>query len=233
MKVELVKEFFIEAAHMNPRSNGPGARLHGHSFKVEIVAAGEVDSAVGWLVDYGDIKKHFAPLEDRLDHRYLNEVEGLEDDPSLAGIAAWISERIGPVLPSFKEARVSVVGDNAFKPVLLDGDPSANLSRRWRFTFEAAQYLPQLPQGHPCRRLHGHTYRIEAGGANLERVRPGLRAVYDALDHRCLNDMPDLVEATSERLCEWLWQRLIEEVDDLDVVIVQETNTARCIYHGE
>ena len=232
MKVELTKEFYIEAAHRNPRSTGVAARLHGHSFQIEVMAAGEVDPAMGWLVDYKEIKEAFAPLERQLDHHCLNDVEGLEHDPTQGGLTAWLKQRLAPSLPLLSDVRVSIVGDNAFKPRLVDADPARSLPRRWRFTFEAAQYLPQLPPDHPCSRLHGHTYRIEVGATDLERLRPGLRRVYDALDHRCLNDIPGLDEATSERLCKWLWQALSEEVDDLRVVIVQETNTARCAHYG-
>jgi 6-pyruvoyltetrahydropterin/6-carboxytetrahydropterin synthase len=231
MRVELVKEFYIQAAHRNRRSGGIGARLHGHSFRIEVMVAGEIDPRLGWLIDYGDIKQAFRPLHDQLDHRYLNEIDGLENG-SLSDIAAWIERRLTPVLPCLQTVRVSIVGDNAFNLVELSADAERDLPRRLRFTFEAAQSLPHLLPDHPCRRLHGHTYRIEVGAGRLEPLQEPLRAIYDALDHYCLNDIPDLNEATSERLCAWIWDRVSRSVPDLEVVIVQETATARCIYHG-
>lgn len=232
MNVELVKEFYFEAAHRNPRSTGEGARLHGHSFRIELVVEGEIDPALGWLIDYGDIKRAFQPFLDQLDHAYLNELPGLED-ASIFNVAGWISDRMKPLLPCLKHVRVSVAGDNAFLPILLEPDPEAGLPRRWRFTFEAAQSLPHLPEGHPCRRLHGHTYRVEVGAENTELLRTHLRSVYEVLDHRYLNDLPELGEATSECLCAWIWNHLAARIGGLQVVVVQETATARCIYHGE
>ncbi|HOZ46030.1 MAG TPA: 6-carboxytetrahydropterin synthase [Candidatus Hydrogenedentes bacterium] len=102
-----------------------------------------------------------------------------------------------------------------------------------RFTFEAAQSLPHLAEGHPCRRLHGHTYRIEIGAADPARLIEPARQIYNTLDHTYLNHTPGLEAATSERLCQWIWNRLAGEAQGVEAVIVQETETARCIYHGE
>lgn len=286
MYVQLVKEFYAEAAHANALG------LHGHSFRIEVVVAGETDPNYGWLIDYGDIKAQFQPLYDQLDHHYLNEVPGL-DDVSIAGLRQWIRDRLEPGLPGLEDIRVAIVGDGAFRPEHRPADPERDLPARVRFTFEAAQSLPHLPEGHPCRRLHGHTYRIEVAthepvatsgraaenetiaavrrpdlpvaeppsssprrdvpvalsppprptcdeasaattnaAADLDHLHKPLRALYDALDHRFLNEIPGLESATSERLCRWMWERLEPEVDGLDTVIVQETATARCVYHG-
>ena len=232
MNVQLVKEFLIEAAHWNTTATGPGGRLHGHSFRIEVIVEGEVDPRLGWLIDYGDIKEAFWPLRKQLDHRYLNEIEGM-NSASLSDIAAWIQERLARKLPGLKGVRVSTVGDNAFIPVELEADPDRDLPQRIGFTFEAAQRLPNLPDGHPCRNLHGHTYRVEVGAADLARLERPLESIYETFDHRCLNDIPGLDDATSERLCAWIWDKLSNVIDDLEVVIVQETATARCIYHGK
>jgi 6-pyruvoyltetrahydropterin/6-carboxytetrahydropterin synthase len=93
MRVELVKEFLVEAAHRNANAGGPAARLHGHSFRIEIIVEGEVDPAIGWLIDYGVIKEAFRPLYEKLDHSYLNEIEGM-NDAALEDVAAWIEERL-------------------------------------------------------------------------------------------------------------------------------------------
>jgi 6-pyruvoyltetrahydropterin/6-carboxytetrahydropterin synthase len=98
--VTLWKEFRFEAAHRLP--NMPAehkcARLHGHSFHLEVHLAGNVDPHTGMLVDYGDIKAAFKPLEDRLDHHYLNEIPGLENPPS-ENLVRWIWEQLKPDLP--------------------------------------------------------------------------------------------------------------------------------------
>lgn len=231
MRVVLTKTYTIEAAHRALQCGEAGRRLHGHSFRIEIAVEGEVQAGAGWLLDYGDISKAFAPLRAQLDHACLTDLDGLEDAP-LPAIAAWIEQRLRPALPLLKHVRVFADTNPEFKPVRLEADPARDLPERIAFVFSAAQSLPHLPEDHPCRQLHGHTYRVEVGARDLARLEPRLRAVHAVLDHGCLNDVPGLTEATSERLCAWLWQQLAAHVDDLTVVVVQETDTARCIYYG-
>ena len=72
MKMELRKSFQFEAAHLLPHlpKSHKCRRLHGHSFKVDIVVAGECDAKLGWLMDYADISAAFKPIWEKLDHRY-------------------------------------------------------------------------------------------------------------------------------------------------------------------
>ena len=81
--MELRKNFQFEAAHYLPNlpKEHKCNRLHGHSFKVEIIVEGECDPKLGWVIDYSDITKAFKPLWKQLDHHYLNEIEGLETPP--------------------------------------------------------------------------------------------------------------------------------------------------------
>src|SRR5690348_10147138 len=74
--VSLWKEVRFEAAHRLPHmpEGHKCARLHGHSFCLEVHIEGPVDPKTGMLVDYGDIKATLAPLEQQLDHHYLNEI---------------------------------------------------------------------------------------------------------------------------------------------------------------
>lgn len=108
MKIELRKTFQLEAAHLLP--NLPPThkcrRLHGHSFKVDVVVAGECHPKLGWLMDYADISETFKPLWEQLDHRYLNEVPGLEN-PTSENLAAWIWNRLKPKLPLLTEVCVA------------------------------------------------------------------------------------------------------------------------------
>jgi 6-pyruvoyl tetrahydropterin synthase/QueD family protein len=98
--VELSKEFTFEAAHSLPHVpvGHKCARLHGHSFHVEVTVRGAVDRKTGWLMDFAELKEKFKPLEDQLDHRFLNEVPGLENSTS-ENIARWIWERLKPEVP--------------------------------------------------------------------------------------------------------------------------------------
>lgn len=101
MKVRLVRNLSFEAAHRLPRVP-PGhkcERLHGHSFRVDLVVEGEVNPETGWFIDYSEIDDVWAPLHAQLDHHYLNEVPGLEN-PTSEILAHWIWQKLRPVLPS-------------------------------------------------------------------------------------------------------------------------------------
>jgi 6-pyruvoyltetrahydropterin/6-carboxytetrahydropterin synthase len=103
MFVRLSKSFRFEAAHLLPTfpPDHKCRRLHGHSFRFDVIVAGEVDPAMGILVDYGDIAKAVDPLVHRLDHFYLNEIEGLSN-PTSEILAKWIFDRLKDALPTLK-----------------------------------------------------------------------------------------------------------------------------------
>lgn len=233
MEAHLTKIAYVEAAHRNPRGGEKQQRLHGHSYKVEILARGGLNPEIGWIVDYAELKNLFRPLYDTLDHACLNDVPGLEDDTTVPALERWIHERIQPKPPWYAGVRVSIDGDLTFAPVRLPANPVEKLPERIQFSFEAAQALPQLPAAHPCHCIHGHSYRFEVGAADLDAVEPHLRDLYDLLDHTYLNEIPGLECATCERICGWVWRRLEEAGQGPTVVVVQETYTARCVYFGE
>jgi 6-pyruvoyltetrahydropterin/6-carboxytetrahydropterin synthase len=106
-RTEIFKEFTFEAAHRLPfvPDDHKCFRLHGHSFRVEIHVAGDVDPASGWIMDFGDLKRAFKPLLARLDHYYLNEIEGLEN-PTSENLARWIWDRLKPSLPELSRVVV-------------------------------------------------------------------------------------------------------------------------------
>jgi 6-pyruvoyltetrahydropterin/6-carboxytetrahydropterin synthase len=97
--VEIFKEVSFEAAHRLPHvpEGHKCARLHGHSYRVMIHVKGVIDPHVGWVVDFADIKEAFQPLHDQLDHRYLNDIAGLEN-PTSENLAIWIWQRLRPNL---------------------------------------------------------------------------------------------------------------------------------------
>ena len=100
MNVELVKEYRFEAAHRLPEvpAGHKCARLHGHSFKFEVHIAGPVDERTGWFIDYGDVDGVVMPLVSRLDHYYLNEIDGL-GNPTSEVLARWLWNQMRPRLP--------------------------------------------------------------------------------------------------------------------------------------
>ena len=100
MNVRLVHEFRFEAAHRLPRvpQGHKCARLHGHSFKVELTVEGAVNPETGWFIDFSDLDAAWQPLWKQLDHNYLNDIPGL-DNPTSERVAIWIWERLATVLP--------------------------------------------------------------------------------------------------------------------------------------
>ena len=116
------------------------------------------------------------------------------------------------------------------------------LERTYRF--EAAHFLPRVPPGHKCARMHGHSYQIDVAiegeiGEETgwlmdfsdidEHVTPLIRR----LDHHVLNELEDLANPTSELLAVWLWKRLATTLSGLVEVVVSETPTSRCVYRGQ
>jgi 6-pyruvoyltetrahydropterin/6-carboxytetrahydropterin synthase len=92
--IETFKEFTFEAAHHVPQYSG----VHGHSFMVQIVLQGKPDPVFGWPASLTDFEPQIEAVRQDLDHKYLNEIEGLAV-PSLENIAAWIWRRLGNTVP--------------------------------------------------------------------------------------------------------------------------------------
>lgn len=99
--MEIFKEFGFEAAHRLPNvpEGHKCARLHGHSFRVQVHVRGELDPRLGWVMDFADLKAAVKPVIDRLDHYYLNEIEGLEN-PTSEVLARWLWAHLTPALPT-------------------------------------------------------------------------------------------------------------------------------------
>lgn len=107
MKTEIYKEFMFEAAHHLPHvpEGHKCGRLHGHSFLVRLYVAGDVDPHTGWLVDFAEIKAAFKPIYDRLDHYYLNDIDGLEN-PTSEVLAKWIWQQLKPSLSLLSKVEI-------------------------------------------------------------------------------------------------------------------------------
>lgn len=112
------------------------------------------------------------------------------------------------------------------------------------FNFEAAHFLPHVPKGHKCGRIHGHSFRceIEVSGEvdpvtgfviDFADISAACRPLHDVLDHHYLNeDVPGLENPTSEVICGWIWERLKPILPGLSKVVLHETCTARSEYCG-
>lgn len=93
------------------------------------------------------------------------------------------------------------------------------------YRFEAAHHLPLVPEGHKCKRMHGHNYRLEVVlNGPLERgwimdfwdMDEIVKPLLDIVDHRCLNDIPDLENPTAEMITHWFFERVDKELQKLD-----------------
>ena len=98
--MNIFRVFTIEAAHRLPHvpAGHKCARLHGHSFRIELHLSGEVAPDSGWVMDFADVKAAFQPIYDQLDHHYLNDIPGL-DNPTSENLARWVWQQTKAVLP--------------------------------------------------------------------------------------------------------------------------------------
>lgn len=112
------------------------------------------------------------------------------------------------------------------------------------FTFEAAHRLPNVPEGHKCARLHGHSFRIAiyvqgevdpytGWIMDFADIKAAFKPILDQLDHYYLNEIPGLENPTSEHIARWVWQKLKPELPQLSQIVLHETCTSGCAYRGE
>jgi 6-pyruvoyltetrahydropterin/6-carboxytetrahydropterin synthase len=113
-----------------------------------------------------------------------------------------------------------------------------------QFTIEAAHWLPNVPVGHKCGRMHGHSFQIQVHVRgpvdphlgwvmDFAEIKAAFASVEEQIDHRCLNEVPGLENPTSENLARWIWIQLWPALPALSKIIVQETCSSGCVYAGE
>lgn len=111
------------------------------------------------------------------------------------------------------------------------------------YHFEAAQTLPHAPENHKCRKMHGHSFKVEVsveGAADPKtgwfydhaEISKAMKPLLDQLDHGYLNEVPGLQNPTIENMCLWFWQNLAPKLPGLAEIVVHETPTARCSFKG-
>ncbi len=111
------------------------------------------------------------------------------------------------------------------------------------FQIEAAHRLPNVPAGHKCSRLHGHSFRVEIHVSgepqphtgwvmDFADIKTAFAPIFDEIDHHCLNDVAGLENPTSEQLAMWIWRRLKPSLAPLSKVVIHETCTSGCAYTG-
>ncbi len=103
--IELTQEFGFDAAHYLGEGAEHNRRLHGHSFYVEVTLKGEPNAKTGWLRDLGEVKSALEAIRAELDHRLLNEIDGL-GEPTLENLARFIFVRAKKALPETARVRI-------------------------------------------------------------------------------------------------------------------------------
>lgn len=106
------------------------------------------------------------------------------------------------------------------------------------YDFDAAHWLPNVPPEHKCRRLHGHTYRVEVvcegepdeSGMLVDyaEITAAWRPIHDVVDHRQLNDVPGLENPTTETLAPWFLERFVRSLPVVVAVRVYESASSWC-----
>ncbi len=119
-KMKIYKEFKFDSAHWLPNvpKSHKCSNMHGHTYVIEVHVEGELDPQLGWVLDFNDLRKIVEPLIDHLDHKVLNEIEGLEI-PTAEHIALWFWNQIKPRL---QQLSTVVVKENLANVCIYSGE---------------------------------------------------------------------------------------------------------------
>ena len=122
---ELAKQFRFEAAHTLPGrvlDMEPSRRIHGHSYRAEVVVRGAADPETGMVVDLGVFERALGVARDGLDHRFLDEVPDL-GRPTMENLTVWIWRTLSPACPGL--VRVAVHRDSSGESCTYHGPGTA------------------------------------------------------------------------------------------------------------
>jgi len=110
--MDIFRIFHLQCARRLPvlQESHPCSRLHGHSFKVELTVSGDIDPVLGWVLDFADIETAWCPIHAALDHRCLNDIDGL-DNPTSENLAVWLWRQLKPALPGLSAVSVMEAHD--------------------------------------------------------------------------------------------------------------------------
>lgn len=224
---------FNAARHLPSVAEGsPSRRMHGHRFE----ASWRTASSKGVAQFSGDettqVARELAQVVEPLDFRLLNDIL---TDPTDERIAQWVKRAL-----AVEPASQIGLQSSDWQGVVLDAKGAAQHWRRYRI--EAAHFLPNVPAGHKCGRLHGHGFEISLH-ARFVVTEPGALEPYATLDAawaplqerlhlRCLNDIPGLENPTAEVLAAWIWAELSPRLPGLTWVSCYETATSGAHFDG-
>ncbi len=209
--------------------SGLDEKIHGHSFRAKLRQSGN-------SLFYKDFKRLEETLAEQiktLNHRYLNEII---PNPTDWSIAEWVKNNIR----SCVDFSVGIQSTNEQGIDIMNNYHRYSF---WRsYQIHAAHYLPNVPRGHKCGRMHGHNFKILINkDIDLTKSRDfPYRSLDEAwmpldrvLNMQCLNNIPGLENPTSELLALWVWNKLQGEIDGIKRVTVYETPTVGAFYDGD
>ena len=112
------------------------------------------------------------------------------------------------------------------------------------FSFDSAHFLPFVPDGHKCKQMHGHTYRLRvvlSGETHptlgwimdFKELKDAVSPVIDQLDHKLINDVKGLENPTAENITVWIWKQIKPSLPLLTRIELYETPTTGVIFNGE
>mgnify|MGYP003383420755 FL=1 len=118
--MRIYRDFLFEAAHYLPSAppGHPNSRIHGHSFRARVIIDGEPDAATGLVFHFDELTAALDESRDALDHRMLNDVEGLAA-PTLERIAMWLWQRLANKVPGL--AQIEIHRDSCHEGCIYTG----------------------------------------------------------------------------------------------------------------
>ncbi|SMD32590.1 6-pyruvoyltetrahydropterin/6-carboxytetrahydropterin synthase [Reichenbachiella faecimaris] len=113
-----------------------------------------------------------------------------------------------------------------------------------KFAFDSAHFLPNVPEGHKCKNMHGHTYNLTVyleGDLDTElqwvmdfkELKDVVKPVIERIDHQLLNSIKGLENPTAERIVVWIWEQIQPKLPLLSKLELNETPTSGAIYEGK
>ena len=113
-----------------------------------------------------------------------------------------------------------------------------------QFTFDSAHFLPQVPDGHKCKEIHGHTYHLTVyiDGDLVDKlnwvmdfadIKDIIDPIIKRIDHKLLNNIPGLENPTCEAIAIWIWNEIKPDLPALNKIKLNETPTSGAIYTGK
>lgn len=208
--------------------------LHGHSFWASILINSDTIATLNGL-EHLNLKKKLVEITNQLDYSHLNETLDIPTDENLA---KWIRINSQNSLSDIS----TVIGLQSTKDQGIHLEKNDDVHVWKRFQFEAAHKLPNVPKGHKCGRMHGHSFQVIVH-ANTQLSSNNLSIVYEKLDalwapidellnYNCLNLIKGLHNPTSEMLAQWIWEKIVNQLPSLSCISVYETASCGAHFDG-